>query len=207
MDMYSTSSHVSLSGIQTRLISFGYTEEYATGLSYRLLSLLGGPKGSRKLNYFSFVTVVESASPVAIAEAHNPPERPDYASQSSPTVIENPAVFPLMDPSNDRSAVLLRLLRVNPGHVELSEDVERSLAQFAQDFRPKDRIIPVSEEDVVAYQKTAATRSRMERAVQCRDYPGASVSSFIKKEPYGEPKDPRNISNVCPDHNLRGMQF
>lgn len=199
---YSTSSHVSASGIDSFLLRHGYSDDQAQDTSELLITLFGGAKGDRMSAYFTY--------PINAEEGKNEDlvvETKDYVTAECQTLLQHPATAPEMCIANERAAVVTRLQVVNPGKVEIPDDIIRAVESFAKVNCPRQLLKPISPEDVVARQKTALTRKRMEDANTTRDYPGASVDAFVKKEFYTSPKDPRNISGVCPDHNAWGFRY
>lgn len=198
---YQRSSHVSLSGIINRLMQHGYETGAARDLGSSLIALYGGAKESRATDYFVYMTHTESPGEEVELDTK------EYATEESGSLIEHPAVYPAINDSNEQAAIVLRLQCVNPAGTVPHQSVYASAKKFAEVFSPPTKLLPVLMEEVLEVQKTN-TRARVERAIQNRDYFGAAeVSSFVKKEPYAAPKDPRNISNVCPEHNVEGFTF
>lgn len=99
-DRYSNSSHVGVTGITGFLQRAGYPDDEANEVAAVLLALYGGPKGTRTFRYFVYLTHMENP----VEDVDEPVK--DYVTQECQTLIEEPACFPEMCPTNERAAVI-----------------------------------------------------------------------------------------------------
>lgn len=203
---YATSSSVGRHDLAQLLVSRGYERDFAESLADPLAAILGGPKGERNTRYFTTPVTLTGHPTETI-----PLEEKPYHQEIVPALIAEPAVLPLMSHYSDNAAILDRLYSINPGKVTIPEDVKTYAGEFKKRFTDHMKmalVVPLSEEEVVARQKTSITTRRMlEASQQLNREQRPLVKAFVKKEAYSEPKDMRNISAVCPEHNLEGFRY
>lgn len=205
MSLYRSASTVSSHSLSTYLRNWGFESSYADSVAVKLFHLVGGPKGTRDIRYFTTpMFTLESEADLAVPDEVKP-----YVSVSTPSVIEFPAVVPAMCLSSDLAAPMDRLYAINRVDVDVPEEIigyaDELSCHILGDNAP---VEPWSYEDVIAAQKTAKTRERMLYSALCLNHHEVpKVDAFVKKEAYAEPKDLRNISAIAPAHNLEGFCF
>lgn len=203
ISQYANSGIVSLNSVTRSLVSAGIND--SVNIAPVLFALLGGPKGTRVPRYFTEPVYVHKE--VEIDE----PVKVDYVDQAAPALECWPDVYPALCASSSLAAVMYRIYEVNPGTVNIPRHVYRYLDEFIQSLLGdiEGTLEPLTEAEVVERMNTAKTRERMTRAAlsEARVTDEADVEAFIKKEAYAEPKDMRNISGVCPQHNLHGFRY
>lgn len=167
-----------------------------------LLTILGGPKGKRAIQYFTQPTTIGSENPHEHVKV-------GYVSECGPALVDTPAVYPGRGHSSSLAAVLHRIYAVNPGVLSPPPWLNGYIEEFVGFMLPDTLLDPYSEAEVLAEQSTAKTHVRMTEAI-LQDVPAdekSYVTAFIKGEAYPSPKDMRNISGVNPEHNLHGFRF
>lgn len=166
-----------------------------------ILAWLGGEVRSRKTTYFT--------QPIRLGgELLDSNHHKDYHTDILPPATGTPAVLPSINDSNDVAAIVTRIIDVNPGTVKMA--FESFLDEFIQLMQNNTNVTfsPITTEEVVDSQKTCSTRTRMERAaIAILTDSNPKIDAFIKKEAYPDFKDPRNISNIAPEHNMVGFRF
>lgn len=170
-----------------------------------LVSMLGGEKGSRETAFFTQPVIWKNT-----CELLEEP-KPMPVSIEALSVVSCPNVYPARGASSSLAAVYYRLYKVNPVRVALPRDTDGLVRSFAAMMivNGQQLLMPWDDNAVINNQKTRITRERMARASYTHFYYQSipEVKAFIKNEPYCTCKDLRNISAICPEHNLLGFRY
>lgn len=124
-------------------------------------------------------------------------------------VVNHTAVVPKASYNNDLQSVVGRIERVYNNVIPPARYI-----RYARDFVNKvvqacPNRIPWTIEQVVEAQQKPNQRLHNAAVVQWMTLNAQKVSvrAFMKQEPYGKVTDPRNISQLPPEHNLRLGQY
>lgn len=214
LNRYARSTVVTSSSIATYLRSMGvYEENMILEIAQVCMAFLGGSKGTRTHNLYTSPMYLTRADEETLPTTSAPNH-----SQCGPTIIEHPNVAPAKCISSDLGAIQDRIYNVSPLNVTIAADILAFVDEFSvqmnTNYAGSQRQVlatvkPMTFEEVLADQRTAKTRDRIREAIEELGFTfeTPTVDAFVKNETYTAPKKIRNISAVCPQHNLNGFRF
>jgi hypothetical protein len=123
--------------------------------------------------------------------------------QIAPSIVTEPALFPMNSVNNDVASVHGRVKKVANNKCPPKKYYEWA-NEFIHMLVPESHIgTPLTHEEVIEIQNRPSQRNRS-ALVECSltETSFNSVSAFMKKEAYGSTNDPRNISQVSTTHTI-----
>lgn len=139
--------------------------------------------------------------------AYDPDAKPSLVSYMDPLL--DGAFAPDMSLSNEQAAVNGRVVNISHKEpLEMTPFLVNCIAEFSELLVPKANMAhPAGYEIVEERQDSPTQRKILEQAAQSGKTFGRYVKSFIKKEAYEEPKEPRIISQIVPQDKAEYSRY
>jgi hypothetical protein len=134
----------------------------------------------------------------------------DVGRAVAPSLVTQPAVFPVKSYNNDVASVLGRVVKMKNTAIPPNQYLVLA-AEFLNLIVPESKIgtgCPLSIADVIEIQDRPAQRNRSAIVTATASANLSNkVKAMLKAEPYGGTNDPRNISTVDTNHTLHLSGF
>jgi len=127
----------------------------------------------------------------------------EYASAEAPSLTTSPAVYPTLSYNNEIASIQGRVLSQTN-----TKQPPPKFSQFAAEFRELlvpigHRGVPYTISEVIELQNKPLQRGRAAKAMPTLFHTTNFIKTMMKLEAYTAATDPRNISTVSSDHQMR----